>query len=942
MIRRPRSRRAQFDDHHHSIGRKGTRGATVFYKKTESNKENPIMVGEGENKQLLDPKKIEKRKGTATNVYKKNYNKRPERGGRNVENEENKDRKKKKADKGIEIKEKGVSGKEAKKIDEEETEVPVKDKVVEVAAIKVVGEVEKKTNELVVKDIIRNVVAVIDKEYDEEDSKSMAVNDKPVDDVENVNTTEKKVKKTGKRVAKELQANFVNLISQRKQVGTSKEKLKVVFCDMESDSASDHEKDSKSQRGPTIKSKANKGKTVVTYNKRGVPIRVGAKKLATFEGVAARSMVPITYDRWFDVGEETKEACWKYVSTHFVLNPKSRKYTLQSIGTKWKNFKHHLYKKFIRTQKDDPEADLLTPPSMYPFLKIEDWKLFVEQRISRKWEDKSKKAKNICWKRARELKKGGFDQNVENIVDKVEELQKTKKNVEDPHQYSLLPKTAKSYLDNEKKKMDQRLIKVEDELQRLKRGIYNNVSEGAGCQMWGDEDVEDKAPEEGPLDNSCYLAVDVPSNIVAKGTVLNYSVSGENVEVMMELCVQGEALLPIPLKEEFIEKVKDALGCILSWPRHLVIRCSYLNKMVAKNAKKDEERKNEDKNAKKDEERNTKKRMEKEKKIGKELESTKGKKRQREPDEEDKKELIIIGKMDDKNCGLQLITDDINELEARKTKVNEKETVQRRMTRGQRKSRIRMEKSVALKMVALMVDGQVSKVDSIKVQCENDLFGYESYTYLTWNDFDKVFTMDEVSGAVVISYTMYLYEQIKNMPKRDHGICFMTPSATMQHERKAKAKNVDDSSRLVADRLSTRKDNDIILLPYNPGRHWVLGVLDMKTSTCYFLDSLRPRSVNPQFRQIVDAAIGLYDVQSGSKKMTKLNWVNSRCPCQPGSTECGYYMLKFMKEIVQQGFEVLENDNIGGNRNEYTNDDFDEIREEWATYVANFIFRDPE
>ncbi|KAK9076248.1 hypothetical protein SSX86_004581 [Deinandra increscens subsp. villosa] len=764
------------------------------------------------------------------------------------------------------------------------------------------------------------------------------------------------------------------------------------------------------QRGLTIKSKANKGKIVVTYNKRGVPIGDGAKKLSTFEGKAARSMVPITYESWLDVAEETKEACWKYVLTRFELDPKSRKHTLQSIGTKWKNFKHYLYKKFIMKQKDDPEADLLTPPAMYPLLKIEDWKLFVEQRISRKWEDKSKKAKNIracnkynhrlsrkgyvgliaeimqetgkaeeeidrvvCWKRAREMKTGGFDPDVKKIVEKIEELQKTEKVAEVPcgthdvltkalgteeqrghvrgmgkfvmpHQYFFLPKTVKHYLDNEKNKMDLRLMKVEDELERLKRGINNKVFEGASCQMGGDEDVEDEGPKE-PLDNSCYLAVDVPSNIVAKGYVVKYSVSGENIEVMMETCVQGEALLPIPLEEEFVEKVKDALGYILSWPRHLVIRCSDLNKTVAQHAKKDEERKKDvEKNAKKDEESNTKKGMEKEKETGKELESKKEKKRKREPDEEIEKESIIIGKLDDKNCGSQLITGDtINELKASKTKVNEKERKKvddsRRITRGQRKTRIRMEKSVALKMVAMMVDGHVLKVDSIKVQCEDDVFGYESYTYLSWNDFDKVFTMDEVSGAVVTSYTMYLYEQIKNGPKRDHGICFMTPTATMQSDRKAKSKNVDDSSRSVADRLSTRKDNDIILLPYNSGRHWVLGVLDMKTATCYYLDSLKPRTVDMQFRKIIDAAMGLYVVQSGSKRIAKINWVNSRCPCQPGSTECGYYVLRFMKEIVEEGIEVLVNNNIGGTKNEYTDDDLDAIREEWSTFVANFIFQ---
>ncbi|XP_076917260.1 uncharacterized protein LOC143577268 [Bidens hawaiensis] len=154
-------------------------------------------------------------------------------------------------------------------------------------------------------------------------------------------------------------------------------------------------------------------------------------------------------------------------------------------------------------------------------------------------------------------------------------------------------------------------------------------------------------------------------------------------------------------------------------------------------------------------------------------------------------------------------------------------------------------------------------------------------------------------------------------------------------------------------RLLNRKDNDIVLIPYNPGsnyqnhpnrnpsftssiicltkfgfcffrNHWVLGVLHMKTMTCYYPDSLRLRTVNLQLQQIIDGAMNLYGTQSESK--VKLNWVNARCPCQPGSAECGYFMLKFMKEIVDEGIEILVNDNVEGGNNEYTDADIDGIR----------------
>ncbi|CAI9280212.1 unnamed protein product [Lactuca saligna] len=241
-------------------------------------------------------------------------------------------------------------------------------------------------------------------------------------------------------------------------------------------------------------------------------------------------------------------------------------------------------------------------------------------------------------------------------------------------------------------------------------------------------------------------------------------------------------------------------------------------------------------------------------------------------------------------------------------------------------------------MTAMMADGQVTKVDSIRVQSENDLFGYDSYTYLNWDDFEAVLTMDELTGDVIVSYMMVLFDKLKyGSPERDHEICFVNRTVIPPSTRKGKSKNIDDASRGLADRLSIRKGNDI--MPYNHGRHWVLGVLDMKSDTCYYLDSLSSGNFNMQLKQILDSAMVLYTTQSGSNKRIKLNWVNVTCPTQLGSNECGYYMLRFMKEIVEEGIEVLVKDNIGDCKVEYTTADTDEIREEWSTFVTGFIYR---
>ncbi|CAH1418455.1 unnamed protein product [Lactuca virosa] len=312
-----------------------------------------------------------------------------------------------------------------------------------------------------------------------------------------------------------------------------------------------------------------------------VPVGKEATKLSTFEGLVARTMVPITYESWLEVSEEVREGLWQYVLEKFVVDPKSRKQTLQSIGKKWRNFKHYLYAKFIKNRSKDPKANLFKHPKDYPFIKKEDWKVFVSHRVTKKWEDELQKSGSFG-----EVTCGTHDVLTEALGTQEQRgcVRGMGKFIT-PQQYFYLPKNVKYYLEIENERVDKRINKLEDDLEKLKRGVLN-VSEAASCQVRGViEDVE-KEPRDESLDNSCLLAVEFAANVVAKGTIMKYSASDENIEVMMETILQGEALIPIPLEEEFIVKVKDALGHILSWPRHLVIRCSDLGKLVAKPVKK--------------------------------------------------------------------------------------------------------------------------------------------------------------------------------------------------------------------------------------------------------------------------------------------------------------------------------------------------------------------
>ncbi|KAJ0522400.1 putative Ulp1 protease family catalytic domain, papain-like cysteine peptidase superfamily [Helianthus annuus] len=86
--------------------------------------------------------------------------------------------------------------------------------------------------------------------------------------------------------------------------------------------------------------------------------------------------------------------------------------------------------------------------------------------------------------------------------------------------------------------------------------------------------------------------------------------------------------------------------------------------------------------------------------------------------------------------------------------------------------------------------------------------------------------------------------------------------------------------------------------------------------------------------------MAVYASRSGAANIrVKLIWINANCPRQPGGSECGYYVMKFMKEITYEGVEIFDNDNVGKGEEEYSAVDMDGIREDWSTYAVTSIFK---
>ncbi|CAL8990117.1 unnamed protein product [Prunus brigantina] len=116
----------------------------------------------------------------------------------------------------------------------------------------------------------------------------------------------------------------------------------------------------------------------------------------------------------------------------------------------------------------------------------------------------------------------------------------------------------------------------------------------------------------------------------------------------------------------------------------------------------------------------------------------------------------------------------------------------------------------------------------------------------------------------------------------------------------ANAGSLTKRSRLVANRLQKTDGEQIFMMPYNPGRHWVLFIVRAKKETVYFLDPLPGnRVVDEEAKNILNSAIKMYNSHIGRQGRKATIWKTlPGTSKQPSSVECGYYVMHFMRDII--------------------------------------------
>ncbi|WJX57197.1 hypothetical protein P8452_42781 [Trifolium repens] len=201
----------------------------------------------------------------------------------------------------------------------------------------------------------------------------------------------------------------------------------------------------------------------------------------------------------------------------------------------------------------------------------------------------------------------------------------------------------------------------------------------------------------------------------------------------------------------------------------------------------------------------------------------------------------------------------------------------------------------------------------MEIDMGGDIFSVGFSELLHLENIKEVVDHDWLSASVITLYARYLYDKLIRPRGLTYKISFLSP-----HVSYSDIQGNDIASRLMETKVL--KDEKIILAPYNIGINWVLFVINPNAEDIYFLD---PLGGEP------------------SDHGNKIKWHKIKCPRQRNTIDCGYFIMRFMKEVIMEYPNKIPDNYFHRHRHStYSKEKLDEVKEEWATYMVEDVIND--
>ncbi|XP_058201697.1 uncharacterized protein LOC131316371 isoform X2 [Rhododendron vialii] len=653
-----------------------------------------------------------------------------------------------------------------------------------------------------------------------------------------------------------------------------------------------------------IKDRSSGVRKVVKYNKRGQAIGETRAKYSSYLGVLARTMVPI--DRtWKKVSDENKEMLWRCVKTTFDVDQYSRKNVLSAIAANCRTFRKVLTR-YIRAYKSD--LDIISrPPAIYSFIEREHWDAFVKHRLTKDFEkhndnQRGKQRENKFRHRLGRKGYANFEQEqikmIKKSIDGAEDEVAEVEDVDDADEIdrSILWKKSRQNKNGEYDNEDIEeqaamideftkqaqegnldlggstdilaLVLCKHERSRV-RGIGDFVTPTAYFQMprrGGHSHCQEKIKAlqtamSQMKDQFYAMSQQVPrtpqSEYVSSNTIKSYNTGNPQLNSLtMENMVRTRNDMPPDPKS----KTKKSQPCKLA--------VGSLDNIVAHGTMFE--------------------------KVGPE-----------EPlhtvplgeanvrvsiDFVIQKDAIlpvpIVGE-------LYVVGDATGYHVAWPKNLilfgNEGASKNLAMD-GKKATSSNVDSDKYLESFRSFDDyvETVAYKEAFTITLDEDMFGANVEVPLQRVDMEYMSQMKELSVTCIMLYMSQLYRVIKSA-NLGRKFFFVNPSAISGTTKQG------SQSTLLASLLKDAENDQLVFIPYNLGCHWVLFVIDLSYPTVYYLDSLHG-ATNPNLKLIIKTAVKIRD---NAKNMRRtVDWKEVECLEQPSTVECGFFVMRFMKDLV--------------------------------------------
>ncbi|PRQ37372.1 putative Ulp1 protease family catalytic domain, transposase, Tnp1/En/Spm [Rosa chinensis] len=237
----------------------------------------------------------------------------------------------------------------------------------------------------------------------------------------------------------------------------------------------------------------------------------------------------------------------------------------------------------------------------------------------------------------------------------------------------------------------------------------------------------------------------------------------------------------------------------------------------------------------------------------------------------------------------------------------------------------------SLKMLCMWGESAFRDGHTINFIMEPEVFGYSRKTFILGSDVRRLASMREVSGNCIAVYQRYLYDQLTAYKMVDM-VAFVDPSRIGGKG----SGNGTVRAQHIRDRLLTAKPGQMFMLPYNSVDHWMLTIADPDRGTAYFMDPLKKRLPTGDWMSLLETAFGMFNAERKKKGRSSVIWKNlAGIPPQPSNKECGYFVMRYMRDIIEdKDLSLFATKWERRGNSQYTQEDIDKLRNEWAKFVV--------